>query len=338
MEKYYNFKVQSASFKPRELVYRNNDASRVKDTGKLGPKWKGPYEVTKALGKGAYKLRDHDGKQLMYSGMTVCGLFVTIICALADTPRMNDLQPDIEQLKVPVHRSEDQMIKVVNDQFAKLDSNLTEMACHLEEKFYPRLLNTISGRMWLLTHGLKLFLVKCLNSSEYLTALKTAISRAIEKGMQSGLTAGVDHGREGMSLADLKVPVHRSEDQMVHGETSLSFSLSVSHSRVERIRENISIQWSALVGFWTPLSEPLYVTSLMGVASTSSVVPVVSVTTTALPTTFASGSSIPPISTDDYEIVCVDGQEGAGTNGRVVADENVVPFPNVDDVELNNPQ
>ncbi|GJV38244.1 reverse transcriptase domain-containing protein [Tanacetum coccineum] len=41
-----------------------NDASRAEDTGKLGPKWEGPYEVTKALGKVAYKLRDRDGKQL----------------------------------------------------------------------------------------------------------------------------------------------------------------------------------------------------------------------------------------------------------------------------------
>ncbi|GJV30387.1 reverse transcriptase domain-containing protein [Tanacetum coccineum] len=64
MEKYYNSKVRSASFKPGDLVYRNNDASRVEDTGKLGPKWKGPYKVTKALGKGAYKLRDRDEKQL----------------------------------------------------------------------------------------------------------------------------------------------------------------------------------------------------------------------------------------------------------------------------------
>ncbi|GJY39045.1 reverse transcriptase domain-containing protein [Tanacetum coccineum] len=30
----------------------------------LGPKWEGPYEVIEALGKGAYKLRDRDGKQL----------------------------------------------------------------------------------------------------------------------------------------------------------------------------------------------------------------------------------------------------------------------------------
>ncbi|GKD08487.1 reverse transcriptase domain-containing protein [Tanacetum coccineum] len=64
MEKYYNSKVKNTSFKLGDLVYRNNDASRTEDTGKLGPKWEGPYEVTKALGKGAYKLRDRDGKQL----------------------------------------------------------------------------------------------------------------------------------------------------------------------------------------------------------------------------------------------------------------------------------
>nr|GEW96650.1 reverse transcriptase domain-containing protein [Tanacetum cinerariifolium] len=51
--------------KREDLVYRNNDASHAKDTGKLGPKWEGPYEVTEALAKGAYKLRDHDEKQLL---------------------------------------------------------------------------------------------------------------------------------------------------------------------------------------------------------------------------------------------------------------------------------
>ncbi|GJY23577.1 reverse transcriptase domain-containing protein, partial [Tanacetum coccineum] len=48
----------------RDLVYRKNDASRAEDTEKLGPKWEGPYEVTEALGNGAYKLKDRDGKQL----------------------------------------------------------------------------------------------------------------------------------------------------------------------------------------------------------------------------------------------------------------------------------
>ncbi|GKD36256.1 hypothetical protein Tco_1251765, partial [Tanacetum coccineum] len=64
IEKYYNLKVQSTSFKSGDLMYRNNDVSHAEDTWKLGSKWEGPYEVTKALGRGAYKLRDRDGKQL----------------------------------------------------------------------------------------------------------------------------------------------------------------------------------------------------------------------------------------------------------------------------------
>ncbi|GJV92682.1 hypothetical protein Tco_1540495 [Tanacetum coccineum] len=107
----------------------------------------------------------------------------------------------MEQLE----KFQDDRMKVVNDKLARLDADLAEIACHLEERFYPHILNTISGRRWLLTHGLKLFLVKCLNSSEYLTALGAAISRAIEKGMQSGLAADIDHGREGRSLADVAI-------------------------------------------------------------------------------------------------------------------------------------
>ncbi|GJW10855.1 reverse transcriptase domain-containing protein [Tanacetum coccineum] len=60
----YNSKVRGTSFKPGDMVYRNNDASHAMDGGKLGPKWEGPYEVTEALGKGAYKLKDHNGNEL----------------------------------------------------------------------------------------------------------------------------------------------------------------------------------------------------------------------------------------------------------------------------------
>nr|GEW69502.1 reverse transcriptase domain-containing protein [Tanacetum cinerariifolium] len=64
MEKYYNARVRNTSFKPRDLVYRSNKASHAEDEGKLGPKSEGPYEVTEALGKGAYKLWDRSGNIL----------------------------------------------------------------------------------------------------------------------------------------------------------------------------------------------------------------------------------------------------------------------------------
>ncbi|GJX53012.1 hypothetical protein Tco_0281381 [Tanacetum coccineum] len=38
LEHYYNKKVHLTSFKPGEFVFRRNEASRVEDQGKLGPK------------------------------------------------------------------------------------------------------------------------------------------------------------------------------------------------------------------------------------------------------------------------------------------------------------
>nr|GEY62394.1 reverse transcriptase domain-containing protein [Tanacetum cinerariifolium] len=64
MEKYYNVRVYNTSFRLGDLVYQNNKASHTEDGGKLGPKWEGPYEVTKAFGKGAYKLRDRNRNTL----------------------------------------------------------------------------------------------------------------------------------------------------------------------------------------------------------------------------------------------------------------------------------
>nr|GEY55972.1 reverse transcriptase domain-containing protein [Tanacetum cinerariifolium] len=64
MEGYYNARVRNTIFRPGDLVYRNNEASHAEDEGKLGPKWEGPYEVTKALGKGAYKLKNRNGHAL----------------------------------------------------------------------------------------------------------------------------------------------------------------------------------------------------------------------------------------------------------------------------------
>ncbi|GJW53656.1 reverse transcriptase domain-containing protein [Tanacetum coccineum] len=64
MMRYYNVRVCGVTFKPRDYVYRSNEASHAMDGGKLGPKWEGPYEVTEVLGGGAYKLRSMDGAVL----------------------------------------------------------------------------------------------------------------------------------------------------------------------------------------------------------------------------------------------------------------------------------
>nr|GEZ64806.1 reverse transcriptase domain-containing protein [Tanacetum cinerariifolium] len=59
MTKYYNSRVRGMAFQPGDFIYRSNDASHAAAGGKLGP-----YEVTDALGNGAYKLRSMDGMML----------------------------------------------------------------------------------------------------------------------------------------------------------------------------------------------------------------------------------------------------------------------------------
>ncbi|GJW71033.1 retrovirus-related pol polyprotein from transposon TNT 1-94 [Tanacetum coccineum] len=116
---------------------------------------------------------------------------------------LRDQIPTYERLKEQFKEFQDVQMRMVGDKLAKLEVDLSEMALHFDEKLYPHLLTTIAGRRWLLTHGLQVFLTKCLNSSEYLSALGAAISRAIEKGIQDGLAAGIEHGAYGRRLEDL---------------------------------------------------------------------------------------------------------------------------------------
>ncbi|GJV37376.1 hypothetical protein Tco_1409853 [Tanacetum coccineum] len=230
----------------------------------------------------------------------------------------------MEQLE----KFQDDRMNIVNDKFDKLHSDFLEMALHLEEKFYPHLLTTISGRRWLLTQGMELAITNCLNFPEYLSALGAAIGKAIEKGMQDGLSARITHGKEfrvltnvavynpsAEALADklglgelhphvdqLMVPIHHSPDNVVIGATALSLAFDVS----------------------TPLRCGLDMYG--GYFYT---MPATANTTTDLSTTFASTSIIAPIFVDDYEVV--------STDDYADADGNAEPFPNVDDAELNIP-
>ncbi|GJR33733.1 hypothetical protein Tco_1209417 [Tanacetum coccineum] len=211
-----------------------------------------------------------------------------------------------ENLTERLEKFQDAQLKAVNDKVAKLDADLADMACHLEEKFYPHLLTTISGRRWLLTHGLKLVLIKCLNSSEYLTALGAAVSHASERGMQDGLAAGIDHGREGRSLTDShKDASVENIINLLRLEGPLADAPGMSDLQPDIEQLNVPIHRSEDQ-------------NLIGAASTFASFPAAIVTTTALSTTFASASSIPPIIVDDCEIVYADGQESSQGDAATV--------------------
>nr|GEX48497.1 hypothetical protein [Tanacetum cinerariifolium] len=252
--------------------------------------------------------------------------------SLAD--QRSSLESAFKLFKGRMETMQDEQAMVLVHRIAELDAQLLEMVAHLEEEFYPRFLTTISGRRWILTHGLKLVVLKCLQSFEYLCALGETIGYVINKGMQDGLKARIGYGKAGRdlsvieaydpsaeakyvdalnalctvdffllsvlkfkkdacmanlmdslrlegplaeipeaeelqpSLEQLKLPIHRMEDDIVLGETSLSFSLQVVHSRVQR--------------------------SLIGEASTSAI-HATAEPITSLSTTFASPGVVPPL-------------------------------------------
>ncbi|GJS45514.1 putative gypsy type transposase [Tanacetum coccineum] len=270
-----------------------------------------------------------------------------------------------------LEKFQDDKIKEVNDKLEKLDANVVAMVLHLEEKFYPHLLNTIANRRWLLTHGMEIAIAKWLNSTEYLSALGAAIGKAIEKGMQEGLSAGITHGIEGRALTDIAAYNPSAEANYLaalHHLQSVNFSLlaelksnkdastetimnlfrledhladrlglTASQPRTDQLMVLIHHSLDRRVIGASALSlslDPLSVAALTGTESTSAVAAAPAGTSTALSVTFASASVVRPISTDDYEVVQLDGHGGKGTEDQI-GGNNVDPFPSVDDADLN---
>ncbi|GJX44773.1 hypothetical protein Tco_0261449 [Tanacetum coccineum] len=126
---------------------------------------------------------------------------------------LSDLGASSSSLKSQKH-------SLVN-QVHELETSSTDLCEKLEmykgslkqlEEFQDNLMRPLkTRRRWLLTHRMKLLMVKCLNSTEYMEALGHAFSRAIEKGMQEGLAAGIEHGQAGRCLTDLEAYILSAE-------------------------------------------------------------------------------------------------------------------------------
>ncbi|GJY70463.1 gypsy type transposase [Tanacetum coccineum] len=227
----------------------------------------------------------------------------------ADSTTMGEADADVaagelESLKEQNVALEGQVseleVKVLSDRVANIDSDLMDMALHMDEEFYR----------------------SCLKSPGYLAALGGALGRAIDKGMQDDLKAGIDHGRAGRGLDVIAAYDPSAEANFVSAVDALRDStatlfraaygshppvrgssgywgdpfvlcLDVAHSRVQRLKEDVAACRLSLTDAIVPLLEPLYVRSLTGEASTS-IVPATAMTN-ALSTTFIQASTVPPV-------------------------------------------
>nr|GEW90782.1 hypothetical protein [Tanacetum cinerariifolium] len=235
-------------------------------------------------------------------------------------PKLSEARPKIKSPQayggLRVEAMQDEQVKALSDRVTDIDADLMNLALHMDEEFYPRYMTTIFGRRWILSRGLKLVIMKCLQSHGYLDALGGALGPAIDNGMQDGLKAGVDHGRAERvlnviaaydpsakanfvfafdALRAVNFPLLAQLESRKDASMADIFDLLRLEGHAAEIPEASQLDATAyrlsLINDMVPLLEPLSVRSLTGKASTS-MVPFAAVTT-ALLTTFVQASTIP---------------------------------------------
>ncbi|GKB99816.1 hypothetical protein Tco_0985953 [Tanacetum coccineum] len=200
------------------------------------------------------------------------GSLITSLTSERDrlTSEVSTLHTAFQDFKEKAEAQQEEQAQVLYNRVAKLEAHVMDVYGCLEGEFYPAYLTILAGRIWFLTHGIQLAVLKCLKSPEYQGILGHALGRAVDFGMQEGLEAGAledvdfplvnllkskkDAGMDEVldwfildgPLADLpeaahlqpcleqlSVPIHHSDDKAIVGDTSLLFALLNVHSRAE---------------------------------------------------------------------------------------------------------
>nr|GEV26674.1 hypothetical protein [Tanacetum cinerariifolium] len=224
-----------------------------------------------------------------------------------------------ENFMEQLERFQNDRMKVVNDKFDKPCTEFVEMALHLEVKFYPHLFTTIFGRRWLLTQGMKLVIIKCLNSPEYLSALEAAISKDIKKGMQDGLSVRITHGKEGRILTDVAA---YNPSAKVDYISALQHLQNVNFPLLAELKSNKDASIKSVINILR-LKEPLADKSGLDELQPNKIKENIANQRSALHDVFV------PLSDPLSAVVLTDAEDQAAT------DRNAASFPNVDDAELN---
>ncbi|GJW94967.1 hypothetical protein Tco_0174639 [Tanacetum coccineum] len=237
---------------------------------------------------------------------------------------------------------QDEQVKELSDCVAGLDSELMDLARHLDEEFYPLFLTTIAGRRWIIGHGFRLAIMKCLQSPEYVAAFGAVIGLAIDKGIQTRLVVGIDHKKAGRGLADVVAYdpsvearyvsdvlafcdldfniISQLESQKdasiadimnslrLEGPSAKTSEVNRLQPAYEKLLPPIHQKEDNVVVGETSLSNSLNVVhdhvQKLEEASTSKVPPTAAATTTlSILVTAASASSIPPILVADYDVL-----------------------------------
>ncbi|GJY28642.1 hypothetical protein Tco_0404409 [Tanacetum coccineum] len=145
-------------------------------------------------------------KSALDDSQAACGEARNLISSLSSerdglASEVSTLHSAFRDFKEKMEAQQEAQAQELYNRVAELEAHVMDVSGRLEGEFYPAYLTTLAGRRWLLTHGMKLAMVKCLKSPEYQGILGHALGRAVDYGMQEGLAAGHEHGVAGTPLS-----------------------------------------------------------------------------------------------------------------------------------------
>ncbi|GJW19945.1 hypothetical protein Tco_0027381 [Tanacetum coccineum] len=186
----------------------------------------------------------------------------------------------------------------------------------------------IAGRRWLLTHGMKLLVVKCLNSKRilmealaYIPSAEDDFNSAIRElrdlnfPLLQDLSTKKDANTwdiidlfclddtvaETLGMTDIQpdvsqlmVPVHHKQDKVIIGSQALSVALDICRGRVEKMERNLIERLPFLKGVFASIDDPLSAEALI---EPPAEVPATNVLSTVVIVPHAD----PSVSVEDYD-------------------------------------
>nr|GEW45117.1 transposase (putative), gypsy type [Tanacetum cinerariifolium] len=93
---------------------------------------------------------------------------------------------------------------------AEMDARLDKLSVDFDKELYPHMLTAIAGG-----HGLRLAIMKCVESSEIRQAFADVVSTKLAKGMSEGLKYCIEHGKAGLDLAGVESYDPESNNKLV---------------------------------------------------------------------------------------------------------------------------
>nr|GEV94100.1 hypothetical protein [Tanacetum cinerariifolium] len=130
-----------------------------------------------------------------------------------------ELVKELESLRAQVTGEE--RIKAAFEEFKKYEN---------DRELYPRMLTAIAGRRWVIGNGLRLAIMKCVESTELRHVFADVVSAGIAKGMSEGLKHGVKHGKDKVDLAAIEAYDHEADTKYVaalHALKDLKYPLEI---------------------------------------------------------------------------------------------------------------